>query len=65
MSAPRRPLADGLIDGEVVMCPMHNHQFSLSDGTCASGTERVAAYTSADEDGELVVCLSPTRWLKA
>lgn len=51
------PLADGLIDGEVVMCPLHNHQFSLADGTCATGADDVAAYAATEEDGELVVRL--------
>ncbi|GLZ45948.1 hypothetical protein Acsp06_21330 [Actinomycetospora sp. NBRC 106375] len=54
------PLADGLVDGEVVMCPLHNHQFSLVDGSCATGTDDVAAYSAAEEDGELVVRLRHT-----
>ena len=52
------PLADGLVDGDVVMCPLHNHQFSLADGSCATGTDAVAAYSARDEDGELVVRLA-------
>jgi nitrite reductase (NADH) small subunit len=55
------PLADGLTDGEVVMCPLHNHQFSLADGSCATGADDVAAYTATDEDGELVVRLASPR----
>ncbi|MFC5060865.1 Rieske (2Fe-2S) protein [Actinomycetospora atypica] len=53
------PLADGLVDAEVVMCPLHNHQFRLDSGKCVSGGEMsdVAAYTATDEDGELVVSL--------
>jgi nitrite reductase/ring-hydroxylating ferredoxin subunit len=51
------PLADGLTDGAVVMCPLHNHQFSLADGSCATGAEDVRAYSATDEDGELVVRL--------
>ena len=56
------PLADGLIgsdagEGKVVMCPLHNHQFSLVDGSCATGADDVAAYTATEEDGELVVRL--------
>jgi nitrite reductase/ring-hydroxylating ferredoxin subunit len=51
------PLADGLTDAEVVMCPLHNHQFSLTDGSCATGADPVAAYSATDEDGELVVSL--------
>jgi len=52
------PLADGLVDGEVVMCPLHNHQFSLTDGSCATNADDVAAYSATEEDGELVVRLS-------
>ncbi|WP_345413072.1 Rieske (2Fe-2S) protein [Actinomycetospora chlora] len=51
------PLADGLTDDEVVMCPLHNHQFSLADGSCGTGADGVAAYTASEEDGELVVRL--------
>ena len=58
------PLADGLIgsagsDGEVVMCPLHNHQFRLASGECVSGggVADAAAYTATEEDGELVVRL--------
>ena len=55
------PLADGLLDGEVVMCPLHNHQFRLADGGCVSGGDvaDVTAYTASDEGGELVVRLAP------
>jgi nitrite reductase/ring-hydroxylating ferredoxin subunit len=51
------PLADGLVDSDVVMCPLHNHQFSLVDGSCATGADDVAAYSATEEDGELVVRL--------
>lgn len=53
------PLADGLVDADVVMCPLHNHQFRLDSGACLSGggVSDVAAYTASDEDGELVVSL--------
>ncbi|MEJ2869691.1 Rieske (2Fe-2S) protein [Actinomycetospora sp. OC33-EN08] len=53
------PLADGLVDAEVVMCPLHNHQFRLTTGACVSGggVDDVAVYSASDEDGELVVSL--------
>ncbi|MCD2192990.1 Rieske (2Fe-2S) protein [Actinomycetospora endophytica] len=53
------PLADGLVDAELVMCPLHNHQFRLRSGECVSGggVSGVAAYTASDDDGELVVSL--------
>jgi nitrite reductase (NADH) small subunit len=54
------PLADGLVDATVVLCPRHNHQFRLDSGECLSGggVSDVAAYTASDEDGELVVSLA-------
>jgi nitrite reductase (NADH) small subunit len=58
------PLADGLVGstldrGEMVMCPLHNHRFSLADGSCRSaGVDDVRAFSARDEDGELVVRLS-------
>ena len=52
------PLADGLIDGEVVVCPLHHHQFSLASGQCLSAdVDDVPAYSATDDDGELVVRL--------
>lgn len=53
------PLADGLVDAELVMCPLHDHRFRLTTGACVSGGEGadVAAYTATDDDGELVVNL--------
>jgi len=49
------PLADGLIDDEVVVCPLHHHRFALLDGSCTTGTDDVAAYTVREENGELVI----------
>ncbi|MDQ4104405.1 MAG: Rieske 2Fe-2S domain-containing protein, partial [Actinomycetota bacterium] len=30
------PLADGLVDGEQVICPLHHHTFRLVDGQCTT-----------------------------
>ena len=51
------PLADGLVDAELVMCPLHDHRFRLSSGECVSGggVPDVACWTATDDDGELVV----------
>ncbi|EHB58420.1 Rieske (2Fe-2S) iron-sulfur domain protein [Mycolicibacterium rhodesiae JS60] len=32
------PLADGLIDDEVVVCPLHGYAFDMSSGVEVSGT---------------------------
>lgn len=49
------PLADGLIDGVQVVCPLHNHAFRLVDGHCTTGERSVQAYQVAVEDGEVVL----------
>lgn len=49
------PLADGLIDGQHVVCPLHNHTFRLTDGHCTTGESPVRTYQVTVEDGELVL----------
>ncbi|MGU3433142.1 Rieske (2Fe-2S) protein [Actinomycetes bacterium M1A6_2h] len=52
------PLADGQIDGKVVMCPLHQYQFSLADGSCTSeGIGPVGVYEAAVVDGQVSVRL--------
>lgn len=51
------PLADGLVDADVVVCPLHHHRFALAGGSCDSGADDVAAYAVRDDDGELVVAV--------
>lgn len=51
------PLADGLIDSEQVICPLHNHAFRLIDGQCTTGAASVSAYHVTVEDGQLVLRL--------
>ncbi|KQU47847.1 2Fe-2S ferredoxin [Rhodococcus sp. Leaf278] len=49
------PLADGQIDGSVVVCPLHQYTFSLDDGSCASGIDAVRTYPAAVVDGKVTV----------
>ena len=49
------PLADGQIDGSVVVCPLHQYAFSLDDGSCPSGIDAVRTYTAAVVDGKVTV----------
>lgn len=49
------PLADGQIDGTVVVCPLHQFAFSLDDGTCPSGIGSVRTYPAAVIDGKVTV----------
>jgi nitrite reductase (NADH) small subunit len=51
------PLADGLIDGRVVICPLHGFTYDLSTGAeLAGGGGAVCAYdVTADNDGSIRV----------
>jgi nitrite reductase (NADH) small subunit len=51
------PLADGQLDGRVVICPLHAHAFDLADGSCATGVPPVRTYPVTEVDGELVIHL--------
>jgi nitrite reductase (NADH) small subunit len=56
------PLADGLIDARVVVCPLHGHTYDLTTGTEVSGNAAVRAYTvSAADDGTILIETCPTR----
>ena len=55
------PLADGLIDARVVVCPLHGHTYDLTTGTEVSGNDAVRAYTvSAADDGTILIETCPT-----
>ncbi len=49
------PLADGQIDGSVVMCPLHQYAFSLEDGSCSGGIDGVRTYSATIVDGTVTV----------
>ena len=51
------PLADGLMDGRVVVCPLHGFTYDLSNGTeLAGGGAAVCAYdVTTDDDGSIRV----------
>jgi nitrite reductase (NADH) small subunit len=50
------PLADGLIDDEVVICPLHQHIFELATGCSKTGQPPLRVYDAGiDEDGDLTV----------
>jgi NAD(P)H-dependent nitrite reductase small subunit len=55
------PLADGLIDSQQVICPLHNHAFRLIDGHCTTGAPPVQTYHVDIKDGELILRLDPTQ----
>lgn len=48
------PLADGLADDRVVVCPLHNHTFDMSTGAEVSGAEMsVRSYPVEVVDGTI------------
>jgi nitrite reductase (NADH) small subunit len=55
------PLADGLIDDRIVVCPLHGHTYDLSTGTELGGGDAVCAFAvTADDDGTILVDTHPT-----
>jgi nitrite reductase [NAD(P)H] small subunit len=54
------PLADGLTDDRVVVCPLHGHTFDLCSGAETAGGElSVRSYPVAVSDGAIRVNLRP------
>lgn len=52
------PLADGLADDRVIVCPLHNHTFDLCTGTEVSGARMsVRSYPVEAVDGNIRVTL--------
>jgi nitrite reductase (NADH) small subunit len=55
------PLADGLMDGRVVVCPLHGHTYDLTTGAELGGNDAVCAYhVSTADDGTILVETHPT-----
>lgn len=51
------PLADGLLDDRVVVCPLHNRSYDLITGVETGGDEPVTAW-DADVDAQAMVCIT-------
>lgn len=52
------PIADGTIDGGVVLCPLHQHVFELETGCSTTGAGPLRSYpVSTDESQNVVVRL--------
>ena len=50
------PLADGLLDRRVVMCPLHQHTFDLTTGCSTTGQPPLTVYpVRVDDDNQLVL----------
>ena len=53
----RGPLAEGLIGGGKVICPMHGHQFCLETGAGSAGTESLQVFPVQEVDGTIQMTL--------
>jgi nitrite reductase/ring-hydroxylating ferredoxin subunit len=51
------PLADGLIDGQVVICPLHGHTFDMCSGAEAGGDLSVRSYSVSAVEGSIRLSL--------
>ena len=55
------PLADGIVGGETVTCPLHNWRVCLESGQvtkpCESGTPAVRTYLTKVEQGIVLLAL--------
>jgi nitrite reductase (NADH) small subunit len=50
------PIADGTIDQQVVICPLHQHAFDLASGCSTTGAEPLRSYhVTLDGDRNLVL----------
>jgi nitrite reductase/ring-hydroxylating ferredoxin subunit len=50
------PIADGLIDAKVVICPLHQHVYDLATGCSTTGQPPLRVYdVHVDGDGTLIV----------
>jgi nitrite reductase (NADH) small subunit len=47
------PLADGIVAGGCVTCPLHGLRFDLETGECRDGVSHVRSYEVVERDGEL------------
>lgn len=54
------PLADGQVDGSIVLCPLHMNAYRLSDGCSVTGQPPLDVWSvSVDEAGSIVVSAEP------
>ncbi|TFV91712.1 Rieske (2Fe-2S) protein [Blastococcus sp. CT_GayMR20] len=49
------PLADGLTDVNVLVCPLHQYAYRWSDGASTNGGGPIRTYPVRERDGYLVV----------
>lgn len=49
------PLADGIIAGDHVICPLHGHRFNLKTGESLGDDERIKTYPVFVEGDEIFI----------
>ena len=49
------PIADGQIDAQIVLCPLHMNAFELATGCSTTGAAPLQHYDVRVEDGQIVV----------
>ncbi len=50
------PIADGQIDGAIVLCPLHLNAFQLATGCSTTGQPDLGSWPVAvDDDGDIIV----------
>ncbi|HEY5981512.1 MAG TPA: Rieske (2Fe-2S) protein [Microlunatus sp.] len=49
------PIADGQIDGRVVLCPLHLNAFDLTTGCSTTGAAPLSTYDVLVEDDQIIV----------
>lgn len=49
------PLADGLSDVNVLVCPLHQYAYRWSDGASTNGGNPIRVFPVRDVDGDVVV----------
>ncbi len=47
------PLADGIVAGDLVVCPLHGHRFNLKTGESAGDDGRIKTYHVSVEGEEI------------
>ena len=51
------PLADGVVGGGKVICPLHAHKFNLESGAGSEAGECVKVYAVCELNGEILLSL--------
>jgi nitrite reductase/ring-hydroxylating ferredoxin subunit len=49
------PIADGLADADVVICPLHQHVFELATGCSRTGQPTLRVYPVRVENDQIIV----------